>query len=138
MKKIVRIGIILGLILIAGITGAILGSLYSEDQINEQAKGKKADDSVILFILKNILTMINIVLSSILIVLYVDTYRNIKSDFTLGLIVVMFSLLIYAVTSNPMIHLIFGYRGYGMGPFIIIPDIFFSISLGILIYLSLK
>ena len=138
MKKVVKIGIIIGIILIAGIAGAILGNVYSEEQNDEQRKGKNFEDFETLFIIKNILTMINIVLSSILIVLYIDTYRKIKSDFTIGLIVVMFSLLVYAITSNPLIHLLFGYRGYGMGPFMIIPDIFFSISLGVLIYLSLK
>ena len=138
MKKIARIGIIIGLILVAGIAGAIIGNLYSEVQDDNQGKGKNTDDSEILFISKNIMTSINIVLSSILIVLYINTYRNIKSDFTLGLIVVMFSLLVYAITSNPLIHLLFGYRGYGMGPFMIIPDFFFFLALGIILYLSLK
>lgn len=138
MKKVVKIGIIIGIILIAGIIGATLGYLNSEDQFNNQMKGKNNEDFEILFIIKTIITMINIGISSILITLYINTYRKIKSDFTIGLIVVMFSLLVYAITSNPLFHLGFGFRGYGMGPFTVIPDLFSSIALGVLLYLSLK
>ena len=138
MKKVVKIGIIISLVLIAGIAGAILGNLNSEDQNDDQMKGKNLEDFEILFIIKTIITTINIAISSILITLYINTYRKIKSDFTIGLIVVMFSLLVYAITSNPLFHLGFGYRGYGMGPFTIIPDLFSSIALGVLLYLSLK
>ena len=138
MKKIVKIGIIIGIILIASIIGAILGKLNSEDETDDQKKGKNFEDLEILFITKTTITMINIALSSILIALYIDTYRKIKSDFTVGLIVVMFSLLVYAITSNPLLHQGFGYQGYGMGPFMIIPDLFSSIALGVLLYISMK
>ncbi len=138
MKKVVKIGIIIGLILIAGITGAILGYLNSESQIDDQTKGKNLEDFETLFIIKTIITMINIAISLILIALYLNTYRIIKSDFTMGLVVAMFALLIYAITSNPLLHLGFGYRGYGMGPFTIIPDLFCLIALGVLLNLSLK
>ena len=128
MKKVVKIGII----------GAILGNLNSEDKNNNQMKGKNLEDFEILFVIKTTITMVNIAISSILIALYIKTYRKIKSHFTIGLIVVMISLLVYAITSNPLFHLGFGYRGYGMGPFTIIPDLFSSIALGVLLYLSLK
>ena len=87
---------------------------------------------------KSMVTMINITISVILIFLYVNIYRKLKSDFTLGLLIVMFAFLVYGITSNPLFYSIFGYWGYGMGPFQMVPDIFSTIALGVLLYLSLK
>ena len=56
----------------------------------------------------------------------------------LGLLIVMFAFLVYAITSNPLFYSIFGYWGFGMGPFQMIPDIFGTIALSVLLYLSLK
>ena len=89
-------------------------------------------------VVKSAINMINLTISIILIFLYVNIFRKIKSDFTLGLIVVMFAFLVYAITANPLFYSIFGYWGFGMGPFQMIPDIFTTIALGILLYLSLK
>jgi hypothetical protein len=77
--------------------------------------------------------------SIILIALYVNLYRKVKSDFTIGLIVVMMALFIYAITSNPFFQLIFGYRGvFGIGPFVIIPHLFTTLAMAVLLYISLK
>ena len=64
--------------------------------------------------------------------------RDVKSEFTFGLIVVMSALLLYAVTSNPLVQYIFSYRGFGQGPFVMLPDIFTTIALSVLLYLSMK
>jgi hypothetical protein len=50
----------------------------------------------------------------------------------------MSALLLYAITSNPLVQYIFTYRGFGMGPFILLPDIFATVALSVLLYLSLK
>jgi hypothetical protein len=70
--------------------------------------------------------------------MYIRIYREVKSDFTIGLIVVMFALLFYAITSNPFTQYLFSYRGFGQGPFILLPDIFTTVALSVLLYLSLK
>jgi len=89
-------------------------------------------------VVKSTLTMINMTISIILIFIYVKIYRKIKTDFTLGLLIVMFAFLVYASTSNPLFYSLFGYWGFGMGPFQMIPDIFGTIALSVLLYLSLK
>ena len=142
MKKSTSVIIIIGLILTAGIVGAILGNLLSESQRGpeiDREELKKARESVGTFlIIKTIVTSINIAISLILIFLYVNLYRKIKSDFTFGLIIVMLTMLVYAITSNPLFHAIFGYGAIGLGPFTMISDLFATVALATLLYLSLK
>ena len=89
-------------------------------------------------VVKSTVTMINMTISIILIFIYVKIFRKLKTDFTLGLLIVMFAFLVYAITSNPLFYSIFGYWGFGMGPFQMIPDIFGTIALSVLLYLSMK
>ncbi len=161
MNKKQRILIILAIIIIVGTIGAILG-YYNADSLkspvfkrdldkdfdgdynrtppkefrDEVEKARENFDEYIS--IKTAVTLINIVIALILIAGYVKIYREVKSDFTVGLIVVMFALLLYAITSNPFIQYLFSYRGFGLGPFILLPDIFTTIALSVLLYLSLK
>ncbi|MCK5309926.1 MAG: hypothetical protein KAJ64_04705, partial [Thermoplasmata archaeon] len=82
--------------------------------------------------------MINLVLSSILIMIYVKVYRETKAEFTIGLIIMMFSLFLYALLSNPLLPILFGYKVFGIGPFSMLPDLFSMVALSILLYLGLK
>ena len=161
MNKKQRILIILGIILIVGTIGASLGYCCSDslknpifrrdfdkdfdDDLNrtppkefkeEIDRAKENFDTYVT--IKSAVTLINIVIVVILIAMYIKIYREVKSDFTVGLIVVMFALLLYAISSNPFIQYLFSYRGFGMGPFIMLPDIFTTIALSVLLYLSLK
>jgi len=168
MNKKQRVLIILGIILITGTIGAILGYYYTDslkspvfkrdfdpyfdgnftgdfnksnpppprEYKDEIERGKESFEFYIS--MKSAITLINIVISLILIIMYVKIYREIKSDFTLGLIVVMFAMLFYALTSNPFTQYLFSYRGFGQGPFILLPDIFATMALSVLLYLSLK
>jgi len=86
---------------------------------------------------KTMVSLVNIVLIISLMLIYRGIYRQVKSQFTLGLIVVMLVLLMYALTSNPLIQILFGYQAQGLGPFAMIPDIFATFGLGLLLYISL-
>jgi hypothetical protein len=155
MKKTTLIAIIIAIIFASGIAGAVLSTTYSEPLTHPFMRGQRIDDTVnrtfedrdlqkaregfeIYLPLKAAITCVNIALSVILLAIYVSLYRQIKTEFTIGLIVVTFSLLVYAVTSNPLIHMLFGFRWFGMGPFIMIPDIFATLALAVLLYISLK
>ncbi len=157
--------IILLLILLSGLIGGLLGSRISleppksaRERIEKQfppirnqswnktavpAPPNNADNYFNMepkeyLITKSALTSINIAISMILIFIYLGTFRKIHSDFTLGLTIVMFAFLVYGITSNPIFYSIFGYWGFGLGPFQMMPDLFASLALGILLYLSLK
>jgi hypothetical protein len=87
---------------------------------------------------KAAMTMINMTLSVILMALYVKIYRDTRSEFTIGLIIMTFSLFLYATLSNPLLPVLFGYRMLGVGIFSILPDIFTTVALSVLLYLGLK
>ena len=86
---------------------------------------------------KTMISLVNIVFIISLMLIYRGIYRQVKSQFTLGLIVVMLVLMMYALTSNPLIQILFGFQAQGLGPFAMIPDIFATFGLGLLLYISL-
>ncbi len=87
---------------------------------------------------KLIISFVNLFLMISLLVIYIDIYRSVKSRFTVGLIVTILALLVYAVTSNPVLPALFGYPISGPGPFLLIPDVFTALAAAVLIYLSLE
>ncbi|MGY5879344.1 MAG: hypothetical protein RTV31_03790 [Candidatus Thorarchaeota archaeon] len=87
--------------------------------------------------IKTMVSLVNIVFIIALISIYRGIYRQVKSQFTMGLILVMLVLLMYALSSNPLIHVLFGYQAQGLGPFAMVPDIFATFALAVLLYISL-
>ena len=142
MKKETLIAVIIIAVIVAGIVGAAVGNSFerpdpSEFDRDEFKEVVKRDPKPYL-IIKGAVSMINLVIAVILISLYIQTYRSVRSEFTLGLIIVMTALLIYALMSNPLMHLLFGFKSFGLGPFLLLPDVFASVAMSILLYLSLK
>ena len=95
-------------------------------------------DLELFYRVKTVLTSINATLLVILLLTYVDIYNKLRSEFTVGLILFSLILLFYAISSNPIVQSVFGFRAFGLGPFAMIPDIFTSIALAILLYLTMK
>ncbi len=89
-----------------------------------------------LLLVKTILASVNAILLTILLVIYFGIYRATRSQFSLGLIIYSMALLLYSLTSNPLLHLAAGFRLFGLGPFTILPDLFTCIASAILLYLS--
>jgi hypothetical protein len=87
---------------------------------------------------KTILSSINSTILVFLLATYTDMYRKLKSEFTIGLILFSLTLLFYALTSNPLLQWIFGYQAFGLGPFAMLPDMFTTLALIVLMYLTMK
>ncbi len=87
---------------------------------------------------KTVLSTINATLLVFLLITYVDIYKKLKSEFTIGLIIFSMVLLLYALVSNPLMQSIFGFRGIGLGPFAMLPDLFTCLALVVLWYLTMK
>jgi len=87
---------------------------------------------------KTFISVVNAVLLIYLIYSYVSFYNEIKSQFSLGLIVMALALFAYTISDNPLFQMFFGLRGAGLGPFNIIPSMFTLIAVLVLIYLSRK
>ena len=97
-----------------------------------------AGDMELYYKVKTVLSSINATLLVILLGTYTDIYRKFKSEFTFGLILFSLILLLYALTANPLIQDFFGYQPFGLGPFAMIPDMFATLALGVLLYLTMK
>lgn len=67
---------------------------------------------------------------------YLSIYREMPNRFTRSLLIFTVSLLLYAFFSNPLLHMGFGFRGMGMGPFAFLPDLFASIAVVVLLHQS--
>jgi hypothetical protein len=84
-----------------------------------------------------IISSINTILLLYLLIQYIGIYRSTKSNFTLGLILFSFSLLLFSISSNPGITWLTGFqRGNVLQSMNFIPDIFTTIASILLIYLS--
>ncbi|MEM2321106.1 MAG: hypothetical protein QXS79_04405 [Candidatus Bathyarchaeia archaeon] len=95
-------------------------------------------DLEIFYTVRSVISTVNIVLVLFLLLIYLDIYRKTGAQFTLGLIIFSLVLLLYTLSSNPFIHMFFGFRAFGLGPFAILPDTFALVALIVLLYLSLK
>jgi hypothetical protein len=86
---------------------------------------------------KSVLNSINTILLLYLLFIYYGVYRDTKSTFSLGLVFLSSALLIYSITSNPILIWSSGFKSLELGKaFDFIPDIFTTIASVILIYLS--
>lgn len=81
---------------------------------------------------------LNIGLLTALTLNYLSIYRNLSSRFAKSLTITGFALLIYAITSSPLLHLFLGFKGIGLGPFTFLPDMFVSAAVISLLYQSYK
>ena len=95
-------------------------------------------DIELYYTIKTVISSINATLLVILLFTYIDIYRKTKSEFTIGLSIFSIILLLYALSSNPLVHWAFGFRAFGLGPFAMLPDLFTCGALGVLLYLTYK
>ncbi|MFX1482350.1 MAG: hypothetical protein ACFFCP_04090 [Promethearchaeota archaeon] len=131
---------IIGATIVAIILGMMLAPYVLKPPSNPPAPRppEGGDLLALLVTVKTIVSFINIVLIVTLLVLYYRIYSDIQSRFTMGLLLLILVLLMYAVTSNPLVHILFGYYPFGLGPFTVIPDLFTTFALLVLLYLSLE
>jgi len=142
MKKRTLIGIYFVSVIVAVILGIILSTIFLEGFTGgnspypipvEYIPALKAMMTV-----KTVISFVNMALIFLMLGIYIDLYRKIKTNFTAGLLLLILVLLMNAITSNPLIFMRF--EGIFLGPSLgfIIPDIFSTIALSVLFYLSLE
>ena len=95
-------------------------------------------DLELFYKVKTMLSTINATLLVLLLITYFNIYKKLKSEFTLGLILFSLILLLYAISSNPLLQQFFGYWAFGLGPFAMLPDLFTTFALAVLLYLTMK
>ena len=86
---------------------------------------------------RTVLALINTGLLLYLIAIYIGIYRETKSNFSLCLLLFSATLLLYSVTSNPILIWLNGFQEVNiLSVFNFLPDIFTTLASAILIYLS--
>lgn len=87
------------------------------------------------FTVRLVLSGANLLLAIYLLFTYVKDYLRYRTNFELGLIAFLFSFMLYALSSFPLVHNLFGFGGIG-GVFSFIPLLFSAIGLIIFVKLS--
>lgn len=119
------IAISIGIVLLVFGIAFVLGSLLPEID-----KGKDFFTAAMPY-----LATVNLVLMMALLYTYVKAYLKMKSEFTLGIILFISSLLMFVVVSNHTLLRMFGFdKGFIFMD--ITPMIFSALSLVVLIYIS--
>ena len=71
---------------------------------------------------------------------YVSLYRDLPNPFTRSLLLFSVALLLYALSSSPLVWLVLGFRrallGLGIGGFAFLPDLFAAVAVTLLLYQS--
>jgi hypothetical protein len=81
------------------------------------------------------LSLLNVALAIYILYVYVKDYLSLRSSFTLGMVAFLFSFLLYALSSSPMMHMVFG--PYGIASKLsFVPMLFSAICLIIFTKLS--
>lgn len=106
--------------------------------IQERGEFGFVADIELYYTLKTVISSINATLLVFLLITYLDIYKTLKSEFTIGLIIFSMILLLYALVSNPLMQSIFGFQAIGLGPFAMLPDLFTCLALAVLLYLTMK
>ncbi len=97
---------------------------------------RRAGEHEIYYTVKAVLSSINAFLLVILSSIYLKVYRETGLEFSFGLVIFSVALLLYALVSNPLIVRFAGFRGSGLGPFAMLPDLFTCIASLTLLYIS--
>jgi len=95
-------------------------------------------DIELFYTIKTVVSTVNVTLLIFLLITYMEIYMKTKSEFTIGLMIFSMVMLLYALTTNPLVHWIFGFRAEGLGPFAMLPDVFTCVALAVLLYLTFK
>jgi hypothetical protein len=139
------------LVILAVIAVAILAAIWAamviyQSQVYQQVfpfrplqpPGYISGDIELFYIVRTVLSAVNLTLLVVLIVTYASIYIKTRSEFTIGLLIFAIVFLMKDLTSNPFVIGAFGFRLYGLGPFALLPDLFEFVALTVLLYLSVK
>ncbi len=98
----------------------------------------------LVLVLKNLFSLASILLLVYLVYAYLRSYLEIKSEFTLGLVFFLASLMLFIFATSPLLIYLLELAGGGpmmmggVGVFSVIPLVFSTLALAILAYLSTK
>jgi hypothetical protein len=144
MDKTTRIWLLFGIVVLVAILAAFwANSTFLAPQIplfgpRIRSPYETPQDLEFYYTAQTVLSTVNVILAIFLLLTYVEIYRKTKSEFTIGLIIFSTAFLLNALVSNPFVIAFFRYYPVGLGPFALLPQIFTSGALLVLLYLSIR
>jgi hypothetical protein len=90
------------------------------------------------YILGTVIISMNLFLLLGLLGSYIHSFRKTRSSFLLGLVLFLSVLFVQSVLSLPLLNVMLGQTSYQSGLFSILPNMFETIALIILFYLSME
>ena len=87
---------------------------------------------------QSLVSIVSVVLSFFLLVMYADSYRKTRSDISVALMIFAILLLLSSLASNPALQSAFGFKAFGLGPFAVLSLLFQCMGLGILCVIALR
>lgn len=119
---------------------ALIAFLVEPQSIHRMGRGMGAQagqNSRVFLDLRMFLSTYSSLLLVVLMASYLDMYRRLPNRFTITLGLFTTALFLYALSSNPAVHILFGFRGGpGLGPFLFVPELFTAVAVTLLLYQS--
>lgn len=142
MNKYAKIGLMLAVLVAVALLSAFWTTTYmpatSPFEPRPPFHDRIRGDIELFYTIKTVVSTINATLLIFLLIMYIGIYKKTQSEFTIGLIIFSMILLLYALSSNPLVHRTFGFYAFGLGPFAMLPDLFTCVALAVLLYLTVK
>jgi len=140
------IAIIIVLLVLGVVVGIVLSQM-SYNYATQKAGERFKDDARIQYLIQatmdmyrlgTIIICMNIFLLLGLLAIYADSFKKTKSRFICGLLLFIGVLFIQSVFSLPILQAGLGFRGYDISLFGVLPNLFETIAITILLYLSME
>ena len=144
--KIKAIAIIIVLLVLGVVVGLVLSQM-SYDYATQKTGERFKDNIQFRYLIKATMDMyrlgtivicMNIFLLLGLLAIYVDSFRKTKSSFIFGLLLFIGVLFIQSILSLPILQAGLGFKGYDISLFGVLPNLFETIAITILLYLSME
>jgi hypothetical protein len=119
-------------------TGVVLGIVLSSSVPPEIGRRFSIFPFDLILRTHIVFAVVQIVLIVALLAIYLRFYAHTKSNFDLGLVIVIAALFLYSVFSNPLVNGLVGYVPFGSGYFELLPDFFLILAYSVFLYLSLE
>lgn len=127
------------LVVAGALVVAALVSLLVEPQVRGPGMGPGTmhPEAMAFFQARLFISTFNVLVLLALTWSYLGLYRDLPTRFTGSLLLFSVALLLYALSANPAVQVLFGFRGgTGLGPFTFLPDLFASVAVVVLLYQS--
>jgi hypothetical protein len=140
--KMKRIGLLAAAILCL----VVIGYLAADEFLIDGARPSRhaairipnTDEMQSYLTLRAIVSTVNTGLSLYLLMVYVGIYSRTRAEFTIGLVILAAILLVHAIMSNPLLYVLLPFRPYSFGFFTALPELFTTVAVVVLLYLSQK